>query len=143
MKAATRKQSRKTNKSRTKLAKEYGPDTHGAELPEVDSKLSDKKQKAKDEAFFRKFFQGTVPASKVFMRKMDGFSSKQGNQCLARTWLLFNEPEQMVTVANTYHENLLPNASYDPATYTYPYKAKVHNPKMEAMEEVDVTEWPQ
>jgi hypothetical protein len=141
MKAATRKQPRKTQ-SRAKLAKEYGPDTEGAELPEVAPKLSDKKQTAKDGAFLRKFFQGTVPASKVFVRKMDGFSSKQGNQCLARTWLLFNEPEQVVTVANTYHENLLPNASYDPATYTYPYKAKVHDPKMEAMEKVDVTEWP-
>jgi hypothetical protein len=71
MKAATRKQSRKTAKSsRGRLAKEYGPDMHGAELPEVDSKLSDKKQKAKDESFLRKFFQGTVPASKVFIRDL-------------------------------------------------------------------------
>jgi flagellar basal body rod protein FlgC len=90
-------------------------------------------------------FQGTVPATKVYRRKMDGFSAKQGNQCKAYTWLLLNETTTPHTVVfcNTYNEEQHPKASFNPSHYQTEYVAKVHAPKVESMEELEVTEWPE
>jgi hypothetical protein len=86
-------------------------------------------------------FKGQVPAQKVFMRKLEGFSAKQGNNCPAIMWFLFQG--ETVCVANTYNAEQTPKSSYDPETYTYSYKPAVHDPKMESMTEVEATEWPE
>jgi hypothetical protein len=82
-----------------------------------------------------------IEATKVFRKQMGGFSKKQGNGCKAEAWMILHEPRISVAYANTYNDLL--KASYNPEQYTYPIKEKVVAAKMEAMEEVEVTEWPE
>jgi hypothetical protein len=81
-----------------------------------------------------------ILATKVFRRKLEGFDAKNGNACPAYVWLLLGQ--DTVTFCNTYNEEMVPKASWKPETYTYAYKPKVHDPKMEDMQEIDVTDWP-
>jgi hypothetical protein len=83
-----------------------------------------------------------IPATKVYRRKLEGFDSKKGNACPAYVWLLLDLGQGTVTFCNTYNEEMVPKTSWKPETYTYVYKPKVHDPKMEDMEEIDVTDWP-
>lgn len=77
-----------------------------------------------------------IPATRVFVRTMPEFKNTR-----AECWLLWNEVAGTVCFCNTYGGLL--KASYNPEHYTFSYKAKVHDSKMEAMKEIDVTDFPQ
>lgn len=102
--------------------------------PEIAADLA--KQKA------TQYFQGKIEATRVFKKAMDGFSKKQGNQCNANMWMILNDTHNTVTYSNTYSEENLPKASYNPETYTYPIKEKVIKPKLESMIQVEPDQWP-
>lgn len=84
----------------------------------------------------RDYVGAPIPATAVYRRTMGEFKNTS-----ADAWMLINELAGTVTHANTYRGGHLP-ASYDPATYTYAINEKVVARKIDAMQEVEATDWP-
>jgi hypothetical protein len=81
-------------------------------------------------------YQGKpIEATRLFVRSMPQFKN-----CKAETYMAVNEKNQTVTFVNVY--NGLLKASYQPDHYTYAFNPKLHNEKMEEMEEVEVVDFP-
>ena len=98
--------------------------------------------KATDKLAVSRAYAGKpIEATKVFRKEMEGFGARTHNRCKAETWIILHEQRKTVTYANSYNDVL--KASFNPEHYTYPIKEKVVAAKMEAMQEVEVTEWPE
>jgi hypothetical protein len=76
-----------------------------------------------------------IEATRLFMRPMPEFRN-----CKAEMYMAVNEKDQTVTFMNVYNGHL--KASYQPDHYTYAFNPKVHNKKMEEMEEVELVDFP-
>jgi len=81
------------------------------------------------------YSRAPIEATRLFVRPMPQFKN-----CKAEMYMAVNEKEQTVTFMNVY--NGLLKASYQAAHYTYAFNPKVHNKKMEEMEEVEVVDFP-
>jgi hypothetical protein len=101
------------------------------------AKRSVKRVKAAEPARPARAYAGPpIQATQLYRRDMPEFTN-----CRAACWMAVNEVAGTVTYANTYNDRL--KASYDPAHYTFPAKPAVVARKAVAMEEVDVTDWPE
>lgn len=101
-------------------------------------------RKAKDtKAKDKPLFQGRIDAIRVYTRRLPGFDKKRGNACPATCWLIVL-PGSRTTSVNTYNQDQMPAASWNPAAYAGPLnQAKLDKKiKTQHYREVEVDEWP-